>query len=53
MTQEQKSYSVVQIMEDGSEKTLASDLTYEEADLRSELLSDQFPHAFIDVVFRE
>lgn len=45
-----KDYDLVVLDDDGNWEVLASRLTYEEADHRLDVYTDQFPHAIIDIL---
>lgn len=45
-----KDYDLVVLDDGGSWKILASAVTYEDADYRLDVYSDQFPHALLDII---
>jgi hypothetical protein len=45
-----KGYDLVALDEEGNWKVLASGLTYEDADHRVDVYTDQFPHAILDII---
>jgi hypothetical protein len=45
-----ESYDLVVLDDEGNWKTLASAVTYEDADNRLDVYTDQFPHAILDII---
>lgn len=43
-------YDLVILDDDGNWKVLASAVTYEDADYRLDIYTDQFPHAIADII---
>ena len=47
---ETEEYDLVALDDEGNWKVLASAVTYEDADNRLDVYSDQFPHAILDIL---
>ena len=45
-----RGYNLVVLDEDGNWKIIASQLTYEDADHKLDVYTDQFPHAIVDII---
>jgi hypothetical protein len=45
-----KNYDLVALDDEGNWKVLASQLTYEDADHKLDVYTDQFPHAIVDII---
>jgi hypothetical protein len=45
-----KDYDLVALDDEGNWKVLASELTYEDADHKLDVYTDQFPHAIVDII---
>lgn len=43
-------YDLVVLDDEGNWKVLASSVTYEDADYRLDIYTDQFPHAIADII---
>jgi len=45
-----KNYDLVVLDDEGNWKVIASQLTYEDADHKLDVYTDQFPHAIVDII---
>jgi hypothetical protein len=45
-----KNYDLVALDDEGNWKVIASQLTYEDADHKLDVYTDQFPHAIVDII---